>query len=178
MDIRPIRTDEDLSEALKKIDKLWGAATGTPEGDELEILCVLAGAYEDRRWPLEPVSPRDILEFAVTDMGHSQKELAELLKSRPMASELLNGKRRISLDIAQKISAAWSIPIQLLVSPYPEKSSKSSGKGLTNKGITNKGLANKKPVKAAQIKSAAKSSKDSPKKAKSIPAAKKAKRVA
>jgi len=168
MDIRPIRTDEDLSEALKKIDKLWGAATGTPEGDELEILCVLAGAYEDQRWPLEPVSPRDILEFAVTDMGHSQKELAELLKSRPMASELLNGKRRISLDIAQKISAAWSIPIQLLVSPYPEKSSKSSGKGLTNK----------KPVKAAQIKSAAKSSKDSPKKAKSIPAAKKAKRVA
>jgi HTH-type transcriptional regulator/antitoxin HigA len=65
-----------------------------------------------------PVSPRDILEYATTDMGRSQKELAELLGSRSQASDLLKGRRKVSIEVAQKISAGWQIPIQLLVAPY------------------------------------------------------------
>ena len=120
MDIRPIRNEEDYTEVLREIERLWGSRSDTPDGDKLDILVTLAGAYEDRHWPIVPGSPRDILEYAVTEMGRSQKELAGLLNSRSQASDVLTGKRRVSLNVAHKISLAWHIPIQLLVAPYPE----------------------------------------------------------
>lgn len=118
MDIRPIRNDDDHAAAVKEIARLWNATPGSEDGDKLDVLATLVDAYESKRWPTGPVSPRDILEYAVTDMGRSQKELAELLGSRSQASDLLKGRRRVSLEVAQKISAAWRIPIQLLVGPY------------------------------------------------------------
>jgi HTH-type transcriptional regulator/antitoxin HigA len=118
MDIRPIRNDDDHRDALMEIDRLWNAPQNTPEGDKLDVLVTLVEAYEAKRWPIDPVSPRDILEYAITDMGRSQKELSELLGSRSQASDLLSGRRKVSLEMAQKISAAWRIPIQLLVAPY------------------------------------------------------------
>ena len=57
MEIRPIRTDEDHTAALKEIERLWGAAPGSEDGDRLDILIALADAYEDRRWPV--TSPPD-----------------------------------------------------------------------------------------------------------------------
>ena len=51
MDIRPIHTDEDNVLALRRIDALWNAAPGTPEGDELDILIALVVHYEEGRWP-------------------------------------------------------------------------------------------------------------------------------
>ncbi len=118
MRIRPILTDQDHDDALREIERLWGATLGTDDGDELSILTTLVGAYEDRHFPVEPSSPLEMLRYAVGDLGHTQTELAEVVGSRALASQLLSGKRRISLDAAQKISAAWHIPIQLLVTPY------------------------------------------------------------
>lgn len=121
MDIRPIRTDEDHRAALAEIERLWNYPENTPENDKLDVLAILVEAYEEKRWPTVAVSPLDILRTAISDDGRSQKELAELLGSRPQASDLLNGRRRMSLDMARKISTAWHIPIQLLVAPYELK---------------------------------------------------------
>lgn len=118
MEIRPIRNDDEHREALIEIDRLWNAPQNTPDGDKLDVLVTLVEVYESTPWPIGPVSPRDILEYAISDMGRSQKELAELLGSRSQASDLLSGRRKVSLELAQKISAAWRIPIQLLVAPY------------------------------------------------------------
>ena len=118
MEIRPIRTDDDHREALQEIERLWAYPDDCPENDKLDVLATLVEAYEMQRWPRRDCSPTEILQYAMTDMGHTQAELAALLGSRPMASELLRAKRRISLAVAQKISAAWGIPIQLLVAPY------------------------------------------------------------
>ncbi len=118
MDIRPIRTDDDHREALKEIERLWSYPDDSPENDRLDVLATLVEVYEAGRWPRRDCSPAEILQYALSDMGRSQAELAGLLGSRPMASELLRAKRRISLTVAQNISAAWGIPIQLLVAPY------------------------------------------------------------
>lgn len=122
MDIRPLRNDADLAEALEEIERLWDAPDDSPENDKLDVLATLVSAYEGQRWPTDPVSSRDILEYAISDMGRSQKELSDLLGSRSQASDLLSGRRRVSLEMAQKISAAWNIPIQLLVAPAPKVS--------------------------------------------------------
>jgi len=115
MDIRPIHTDSDHKEALREIERLWGAEPGTAAGDKLDVLATLVEAYENNRWPSEGVTPLEILWSAIKDDGRTQAELAEVLGARSRASEILNGKRAISLEAARKISAAWKIPIQLLV---------------------------------------------------------------
>ena len=118
MDIRPIRTDADHAEALKEIERLWGAGRDTAEGDKLEILATLVNAYEDQRWPIGSATPLEVLRHAIDEAGFSQAELAELLGSRSRASEILSGRRRISIDAAHKISTAWHIPAELLIQPY------------------------------------------------------------
>ena len=78
MEIRPIRTDKDHRAALTEIEKLWGASSGTPEGDKLDILVTLVETYEERRWPLRSrrrFDPADVLRYAIDELGHTQAEL-------------------------------------------------------------------------------------------------------
>ncbi len=121
MQIRPIRTDKDHRAALIEIDKLWGASSGTPEGDKLDILVTLVETYEERRWPLKRrrrFDPVDVLNYAIEELGHSQAELADILGSRSRASEVLARRRPLTLEMIQKINADWKIPADLLVPPY------------------------------------------------------------
>ena len=118
MEIRPIRSDEDHAAALREIERLWGAAPDTEDGDKLDILVTLVERYEDRRWPrADDSDPIDLLHYAIEELGHSQAELAELLGSRSRASELLNRRRPLTVEMIYKISEAWKIPADLLVRP-------------------------------------------------------------
>jgi HTH-type transcriptional regulator/antitoxin HigA len=118
MEIHPIRTDDDHVAAIREIEKLWGAASGTGAGDKLDILATLVEKYEDRRWPnIDLSDPIDLLNYAIEELGHSQAELADLLGSRSRASELLNRRRPLTVEMIHKISEAWKIPADLLVKP-------------------------------------------------------------
>ena len=121
MEIRPIRTDEDHRAALAEIEACWGAPESTEMGDKLDVLLALVDAYEERRWPLdidESFDPIDVLDHAIEELGHTQAELAELLGSRPRASEILSRRRALTVEMIHKISSAWRIPADLLVRPY------------------------------------------------------------
>ena len=121
MEIRPIRTDEDHRAALAEIERCWGAAEGTDDGDRLDMLLALVEIYETKRWPIgmdERFDPIDVLAHAIDELGHSQAELAEILGSRSRASEILSRRRALTVDMIHKISEAWKIPADLLVRPY------------------------------------------------------------
>ena len=118
MEIHPIRNDEDHAAAIREIESLWGAATGSEEGDKLDILATLVEKYEERRWPnLDVSDPIDLLNYAIAELGHSQAELADLLGSRSRASEILNRRRPLTVEMIHSISEAWKIPADLLVKP-------------------------------------------------------------
>lgn len=118
MEINPIRNDEDHVAALREIERLWGAAPDTENGDKLDILVTLVERYEDRRWPnADDSDPIDLLHYAIEELGHSQAELAELLGSRSRASEVLNRRRPLTVEMIYRISEAWKIPADLLVRP-------------------------------------------------------------
>jgi HTH-type transcriptional regulator / antitoxin HigA len=118
MEIYPIRNDDDYTAAVREIERLWGAAAGTEEGDKLDILATLVEKYEETRWPsIDASDPIDLLNYAIEELGHSQAELAELLGSRSRASELLNRRRPLTVEMIHKISEAWKIPADLLVKP-------------------------------------------------------------
>jgi HTH-type transcriptional regulator/antitoxin HigA len=119
MEIRPIRNDGDHAAALAEIEKLWGAAAGSEAADKLDILATLVERYEDTRWPAgDDMDPIELLNFAIDELGHTQAELAELLGSRSRASEVLNRKRALTLEMIRTINAAWKLPVELLIKPY------------------------------------------------------------
>lgn len=116
MEIKPIKNEKDHAAALREIESLWGAAADTDDGDKLDILVTLVERYEDRHWSnADDSDPIDLLQYAIDEFGHSQAELAELLGSR--ASELLNRRRPLTVEMIYKISEAWKIPADLLVRP-------------------------------------------------------------
>jgi HTH-type transcriptional regulator/antitoxin HigA len=118
MEIRPIVTDEDHQAALAEIDRLWGAAPGTPEGAVLDALATLVQAYEDRRWPPEALDPIEAIQASMQWNGRTQADLAELLGSRSRASEILNRKRALTVEMIHKLQSEWGIPAELLIRPY------------------------------------------------------------
>jgi HTH-type transcriptional regulator / antitoxin HigA len=118
MNIHPIRNDADHKAALTEIDRLWDAEDGTPDADMMEVLAILVEDYESKRWPVTASSPLEILRYAVSEMGHTQSDLAAVLGSRSRASELLKGKRPLTIEAVRKISSAWNIPAELLIAPY------------------------------------------------------------
>ena len=124
MEIRPIRTDKDHKAALAEIEACWGAPEGSEAGDRLDVLLALVEIYEAKRWPTDlskRFDPIDVLNYAIDELGHTQAELAELLKSRSRASEILSRGRPFTVDMIHKISEAWKIPADLLVRPYKIK---------------------------------------------------------
>ena len=121
MEIQPVRTDKDHKAALAEIKSSWGASEGSERGDKLDVLLALVEIYEAKRWPIDlskRFDPIDVLNYAIDELGHTQAELAELLKSRSRASEILSRRRPLTVDMIHKISKAWKIPADLLVRPY------------------------------------------------------------
>ena len=120
MDIRPIRNDADHDAALREIESLWDAPEGSDEADKLDVLAVLVEKYEENRWPIEQLNwdPVDVLHYAIEEMGHTQVELSNLLDSAPRASEILNRRRPLTVEMIRTISEAWKIPAELLIKPY------------------------------------------------------------
>ncbi|HVW54257.1 MAG TPA: transcriptional regulator [Rhizobiaceae bacterium] len=118
MDIRPIKTDEDHISALHEIERLWGADEGTPEADKLDVLATLVDAYENIHYPIEPLDPVDTIKAHMEMEGLKQSALAAVLGSRARASEVLNRKRPLSLDMILKINREWHIPAEILIQPY------------------------------------------------------------
>jgi HTH-type transcriptional regulator / antitoxin HigA len=115
MAIVPIRTPEDHAAAVARMAQLWDAAPESDAAAELDALATLVDAYERKQLVLPDAEPVDILRYAVTEMGRTQTELAKILGSRSRASEVLSGKRALTVDMIREISAAWGIPTQLLV---------------------------------------------------------------
>jgi HTH-type transcriptional regulator/antitoxin HigA len=115
MKIKPIRTDADHAAALRRIDSIMDALPGTPEGDELDVLATLVQAYEDRRFPIDDPDPLAAIEFRMDQLGLTRKDLEPLLGSRGRVSEVLNGRRALSLQMIRRLNRELGIPLESLV---------------------------------------------------------------
>ena len=115
MNIRPVKTEKDYDAALARIEELWGADPGTPEGDELDVLLVLVGAYEDEHHPVPPPSPIEAIRFVMEQKGLKNADLIPYLGSRPRVSEILNGKRRLTLKMIRSLHLGLGIPAEILI---------------------------------------------------------------
>ena len=118
MTIRPIRNEADYDEALAEIDRLVGAAPGTPESDKLEILVTLVERYESERWAIEAPDPISAIHHVMEARGLRQKDLAALIGSQSHASEVLRRRRPLSLAMIRVLAREWGLPAEVLVREY------------------------------------------------------------
>lgn len=114
--VDPIRTEADYEAALVKVEELWGAKAGTPEGDKLDILVTLVDAWENAHYPMDPPDPVEAIKFRLEQEGKTQSDLARVLGSRSRASEVLSGKRELTMAQVRTIRANFGISADVLVS--------------------------------------------------------------
>ncbi len=113
--IKPVRTDEDLDRALGRIDQIFDAEEGTPENDELDVLTILVEHYEDERHPIGFPTPVAAIEFRTEQAGLTNRDLIPFLGSRSRVSEVLSGKRAITMSMARALHRHLGIPAEVLL---------------------------------------------------------------
>jgi HTH-type transcriptional regulator/antitoxin HigA len=118
MKLSPIKNDKDYQKALKRLEKIFDAKLGSKEGDELEILGILVDNYEKEHFPIGMPDPIEAIKFRMEQMGMKQKDLAEIIGFKSRVSEILNRKRKLTLEMIRKLNEALSIPTEVLVQKY------------------------------------------------------------
>lgn len=118
MNIHPIKTEKDYENALDRLEQIFEAKPGTKEGDELEILSILIEKYEDEHFPIELPDPVEAIKFRLEQLGLKQNDLAEVIGLKSRASEILNKKRKLTLEMIRKLNKHFSIPTNVLIQKY------------------------------------------------------------
>ena len=118
MTFKPIKTRKDYQQALDRLDVIFDAKKDTPEGDELDILSILIEKYENESFPIDFPDPIEAIKFRMEQFGYNQSELAKIIGRKSRASEILNKKRKLSLDMIRQLHESWQIPTDILIQSY------------------------------------------------------------
>ena len=116
-DLKPIRSDADYDEALAETGRLWGALSGTPNGDRLDILATLIDAYEAQHYPMDPPDPVEAIKFRMEQQGLTRKDLEPLIGTRTRVAEVLNRKRSLSIAMIRRLHDRLGISADVLIRP-------------------------------------------------------------
>lgn len=115
MNIKPIRNDDDLLAAFRRLEVIFQSAEGTPESDEMDILVTLIEAYENKHFPLGAADPVEAIKFRMEQQGLTQKDLEPFIGSSGRVSEVLNHKRGLSLQMVKRLHEGLRIPYESLL---------------------------------------------------------------
>lgn len=118
MNIKLIKSEQDYQEAMKRLDEIFDASINTPEGDELEILSLLIEQYENDHFPIDLPDPIEAIKFRMEQMGYTQNDLAKIIGLKSRASEILNKKRKLTLEMIRQIHKSFKIPTEVLIQSY------------------------------------------------------------
>ncbi len=118
MSIKPIKTKKDYQEAMQRLEIIFDAKPGSKHGDELEILSILIDRYEQEHFPIDFPDPIEAIKFRMDQLNMKQKDLADVVGNKSRISEILNKKRKLTLDMIRKINETLAIPTEVLVREY------------------------------------------------------------
>jgi HTH-type transcriptional regulator / antitoxin HigA len=114
-ELKPIRTKADYEKALAAVERLWGAKSGTRDGDRLDVLATLIDAYEADHYPMDPPDPIEAIKFRMEQQGLSRKDLEPLIGTRTRVAEVLNRKRDLSITMIRRLHDRLGIPAEVLI---------------------------------------------------------------
>ncbi|GGZ58875.1 helix-turn-helix domain-containing protein [Mesonia mobilis] len=118
MKIKPIKTEQDYEKALERLDAIFDAAPDTKEGDEAEVLSMLIDNYENIYHPIEAPDPIEAIKIRMEEMNLKQKDLVGIIGGKSRVSEILNKKKRLTVDMIRELELVLHISASVLVSNY------------------------------------------------------------
>ena len=116
-DLKPIRTEADYDIALAEVERLWGAKSGTLEGDRLDILATLIEVYEAKHYPMDPPDPIEAIQFRMEQQGLTRKDLTPMIGTRNRIAEVFNRKRGLSIEMIRNLHDQLGISADVLIRP-------------------------------------------------------------
>ena len=118
MSIKPIKTQKDYKAALQRLEMIFDATPGSAQGDELEILSILIDNYEKNHYPIDYPDPIEAIKFRMEQLGYTQNDLAKIVGLKSRASEILNKKRKLTLEMVRQLHTGLNIPTNVLIQNY------------------------------------------------------------
>jgi len=118
--LKPIKTEDQYDAALARVYELMqtDVKENSTASDELEVLSILVKEYEAAHYPIASPNPLEAIKFRLDQMGLSEKELGDILGYRSNKSEILSGKRKLSLSMIRKLNEVLHIPAEVLIQVY------------------------------------------------------------
>jgi HTH-type transcriptional regulator / antitoxin HigA len=116
-DVKPIRSEADYDDAMEEVATLWGAASGTPEGDRLDVLATLIDAYEAKHHAMDAPDPIEAIKFRMEQQGLTRKDLEDIIGTRTRIAEVFNRKRGLSIDMIRRLHDRLGISAEVLIRP-------------------------------------------------------------
>ncbi len=118
MNIKPIKNEQNYDEALQKIENLMNAKPNTSKMDELDVLTTLVEAYEEQHYKIKAPDPIEAIKFRMEQEGLKQKDLVSIVGSKSRVSEILNKKRKLTIEMIRSLHKQLHIPIESLFLDY------------------------------------------------------------
>ena len=113
--VQPNRSERDYEAALREVDDLMDATPGTPRGDRLDVLVTLIEAYEARHWEIDAPDPIEAIRIRMEQKNLDRRDLEPMIGSRARVSEILSGKRALTLPMIRRLSAGLGLRADVLI---------------------------------------------------------------
>ncbi|MBZ9628394.1 transcriptional regulator [Psychroflexus sp. CAK57W] len=118
MNLKPIKTEKDYRNALERLEAIFDAPIDTKEGDEAEILSLMIENYENEHYPIEAPDPIEAIKIRMEELNLRQKDLVGVIGGKSRVSEILNRKKKLTVDMIRELERLLQISASVLVNNY------------------------------------------------------------
>ena len=118
MNIKPIKTEADYKDSLKRLELIFDSVIGTPESDEADVLGLMIDEYEKKQYPIEAPDPIEAIKIRMEEMHLKQVDLVDAIGGKSRVSEILNRKRKLTLDMIRNLNKRLNLSPELLITDY------------------------------------------------------------
>ena len=118
MTIKPIKTESDYRKALNRLDEIFEAPPETPESDEADILALLVDDFEKKYYPIEAPDPIEAIKIRMQELHLKQIDLVDEIGGKSRVSEILNRKRKLTVEMIRKLTNKLNLSAELLIIDY------------------------------------------------------------
>ncbi len=118
MNIKPIKNENDYYLALERLNEIFNAPSNSPEGDEAEVLILLIDNYEQTHFPIDAPDPIEAIKIRMEELSLKQKDLVGIIGGKSSVSEILNRKKKLTVQMIRNLESKLNLSASVLVADY------------------------------------------------------------
>ena len=118
MGLKLIRTEEAYEAALIRLDQIFDAKIGSVESEEADVLALIIDDYEKKFYPIEAPDPIEAIKIRMEELHLRQVDLIDSIGGKSRVSEILNRKKKLTVEMIRKLAVRLNLSPSLLIGDY------------------------------------------------------------